>query len=205
MSTRAAQCRQHGLTLIELIIFIVVVGVAVVGVLLALQVTVRSSADPVIRKNMLAIAEALLEEVQLQPFTYCDPDDANAATAQSAVVGASGCSTTVEAFGPETMGGATEVRTSNTVPFDNVNDYHALTLGGAASSVTSLTGAALAPVGYSASIAVTSDSAAGSALGPAGLQVPAAALLRITVTVARGSESLVLEGYRTRYAPNSLP
>ena len=35
--------------------------------------------------------------------------------------------------------------------------------------------------------------------------VPAAASLRITVTVSFGNENLTVEGYRTRYAPNSLP
>jgi hypothetical protein len=37
-----------------------------------------------IHKQALAIAEAVLEEVQLQPFTYCDPDDPGAATVDAA-------------------------------------------------------------------------------------------------------------------------
>src|SRR6266705_5855266 len=75
---------EHGISLIELIVFIVIVGIAVAGVVGALSMATRSSADPMIQKQALAIAEALLEEVQLQPFTYCDPDDPQAATAQSA-------------------------------------------------------------------------------------------------------------------------
>ena len=186
------------MTLIELLMFIVIVSVALAGVLSVLNVTVKSSADPIIRKNMLAIAESLLEEVQLKPFTWCDPDDANAATAQSAVVGATGCSATIEALGPETVSGITESRTSNTVPFDNVNDYHGLA---PASPIASVTGGAFAPDGYSASIVVTND----GGLGPAGLQAASDAVLRITVTVSRGTETAVLEGYRTRYSPNTLP
>lgn len=177
--------------------FIVIVSVALAGVLSVLNVTVKSSADPIIRKNMLSIAESLLEEAQLKPFTWCDPDDANAATAQSAVVGATGCSATVEVLGPETIAGITESRTSNTVPFDNVNDYNGLVL---ASPIASVTGGAFAPDGYSASVVVAND----GALGVAGNEVPAAAALRITVTVAHGNDNLVLVGYRTRYAPNSL-
>jgi len=83
-----AGCRppraEHGISLVELIVFIVIVSVAVAGVLGALSMATRASADPLIQKQALAIAEALLEEVQLQPFTYCDPDDANAASAFSA-------------------------------------------------------------------------------------------------------------------------
>ena len=147
---------------------------------------------------MLSIAESLLEEAQLKTFTWCDPDDASAATAQSAVVGATGCSATVEVLGPETIAGITESRTSNTVPFDNVNDYNGLVL---ASPIASVTGGAFAPDGYSASVVVAKD----GTLGRADAKVPEAAALRITVTVTHGNDSLVLVGYRTRYAPNSLP
>ena len=38
--------RQRGLTMVELIIFIVIVGVAVVGILQVLTLNTRSSADP---------------------------------------------------------------------------------------------------------------------------------------------------------------
>ena len=93
---------EHGISLVELIVFIVIVGIAVAGVVGALSMATRASADPMIQKQALAIAEALLEEVQLQPFTYCDPDDPQAATALSATEGAMGvgCSTGgVEAIG----------------------------------------------------------------------------------------------------------
>jgi Tfp pilus assembly protein PilV len=69
-----------GLSLVELVMFIVIVGAAVAGIIGVIGVTTRSSADPMIHKQALAIAEAVLEEVQLQPFTYCDPDDPAAAT-----------------------------------------------------------------------------------------------------------------------------
>jgi len=82
--TRIAKRRQRGLTLIELVMFIVIVGAAVAGIIGMIAMATRSSADPLIRKQALAIAEAMLEEVRLQPFTYCDPDDPTAATATSA-------------------------------------------------------------------------------------------------------------------------
>ena len=61
--------------------FIVIVGAAVAGIIGMISITTQSSADPMIRKQALSIAEAMLEEVRLQPFTYCDPDDPTAATA----------------------------------------------------------------------------------------------------------------------------
>ena len=183
MSIRRAQ---SGLTLSELIFFIVIVGGALAGVLSVLNVTTKSSADPLVRKTMLAIAQALLEEVQLLPFTYCDREDGNADTATSAL----GCATTVEDSGPE-LG---ETRSTGLTLFDNVNDYSALTLN----PITDVTGNITPAAGYSATITVTND----AAFGPAGLMPPPAAVLRIAVIVTKGSDSFTLEGYRTRYAPN---
>ena len=181
---------QRGISLIELIMFIVIISVALTGILLVMNQVTRHSADPLVHKQALAIAESLLEEVELMPFTFCDPDDASAVTATAAVVGGSGCAATVEAMGPE----AGEVRGSTTNPFDNVNDYDTFSM--AAGAVVDITGGA-AVSGYSASIAVVQ-----AALGV----VPATEALRITVTVT-GPDGmpLMLDGYRTRYAPRSGP
>jgi hypothetical protein len=65
----------RGLSLIELIMFIVIVGAAVAGIIMMISKTTQSSADPVIRKQALSIAEAMLDEIRLQPFTLCDVDD----------------------------------------------------------------------------------------------------------------------------------
>lgn len=181
--------RQRGMTLIELIVFIVIVSVALAGILTVLNLTARGSADPMIRKQALAVAESVLEEVMLHPFTWCDPNDANAATATSAAVGVGPafCATTVEVIGPE----AGETRGGAVTPFDNVNDYHGATIS------TSLTGGASAP--YTATVAV-----AAAALGD--IAAGGGDALLVTVNVAApGGESVQLQGYRTRYAPNFLP
>ncbi len=60
--------RQRGFTLIELIMFIVIVGVGVAGVLSVFTTGVKSSADPMVRKQALSIAESLLEEILLKEF-----------------------------------------------------------------------------------------------------------------------------------------
>jgi len=177
--------RQRGISLIELIMFIIIVGIGVAGLLLVFNTTLAKSADPMIQKQMLAIAESLLEEVEAKAFTYCDPDDANVTTAPSAA----GCATTAEAMGPE----AGESRAGTITPFDNVNDYGPnLTIN----PITDVTGTGVAGLGaYSATIAI-----AAVALGT----VPATDSLQITITVTGpGNNSLALQGYRTRYAPNA--
>lgn len=191
--------RQQGLTLIELIVFIVIVGVALAGVLTVLTHTARHSADPMLHKQSLAIAEAMLEEVMLRPFTYCDPSDVTAATATSATVGAGACTATVQGLG---AGGS--ARIANT---DNVGDYAGVTLN----PVTSVAGTN-SYSGYTAAITVTPES-----LGPAtGLITSAVCasatdcsamnVLRIAVTVSRaGTDNITLEGYRTRHSPTMLP
>jgi len=192
---------EHGISLIELIVFIVIVGIAVAGVVGALSMATRASADPMIQKQALAIAEALLEEVQLQPFTYCDPDDPQAATAQSAAVGATGCTEagsvenlmaaeTTPPYGPES-------RTSATNPYDNVNDYNSLPV---MTGITDLTGAAIPGLGgYTATVSV-----ANQALAP--VAASESLLITVTVTGPTGTNTtVVLDGYRVRYAPNALP
>jgi MSHA pilin protein MshD len=68
--------RQRGVSMIELIIFIIVVGLALTGVLSVMNLTNRQSADPMLRKQALAVAESLLEEITLKDFA--DPDGTNA-------------------------------------------------------------------------------------------------------------------------------
>ncbi|MDP2239596.1 MAG: type II secretion system protein [Burkholderiales bacterium] len=187
--------------MIELVVFIVVVSAAVAGVLGALNMATRASADPMIQKQALAIAEAVLEEVQLMPFTYCDPDDPQAETALDSSVGATGCTeaAAVELIGAEgTAPYGPETRVSGTTPFDNGNDYHGYSMSG----ITNIEGAGITGLGdYKAEVTV-----AAQAVGA----IPASDAQLITVTVtwpAAGTAqyTVLLQGYRVRYAPNALP
>ncbi len=64
MSTESrTRRRARGLSLIELALFIVVVGAGSAGVLSVLNLTVTHSADPFPVKQALSVAEALLEEI----------------------------------------------------------------------------------------------------------------------------------------------
>ena len=69
--------RQRGLTLIELIFFIIIVSIGLTGILSVMNVTVKSSALPVVRKQSIAFAESILEEVLSKAFipdpTYPQP------------------------------------------------------------------------------------------------------------------------------------
>lgn len=188
---------QRGLTMIELIVFIVVIGVAVAGVMGSLVTINSRSVDPLQRKQAMLRAEALLEEISLAHFTYCHPEDAKAETAASA----SDCTAT-EMVGPV----AGESR-----PYFNINDYVSAYGAPSGNIVTDAAGAVLLPAGYPARVTVRTV----AAFGPASMQIgsvpPAggsadAEVLHIEVEVTYGNnQRVVLDGYRTRYAPNSLP
>jgi MSHA pilin protein MshD len=176
---------QRGLTLIELIVFIVVISVGLTGILAVYNTVVMGSGDPMTRKQALAIAESLLLEIGQQPFTWCDPQDPNAGLATQAA----DCTTSQTLkTGPspptETRGGSD--------PFDNVADYNGY--NGPASDIAGHTSPNLA--GYN--LVVTITQAGGTAAFPG---LPTDAVLRIEVSVTGHKETVRLVGYRTRYAP----
>jgi MSHA pilin protein MshD len=80
MSNKPGRQTQRGFTLIEMVLAIVVLGVGLAGVLIAFSTVARGSADPVVAQQMLAIAEEMMEEIQLKPYAVA----ANAAPAACA-------------------------------------------------------------------------------------------------------------------------
>lgn len=182
MSTRRAA---RGLSLLELVVFIVVLGVAFAGMLVIYNQLTRASVDPLVRKQALALASSMLEEIQLRAFTFCDPGDAAVHTAT-----APGDCTTPEAIGVE--GGETRVT------FDNVSDYHGLQMGsGTADPITTAGGTTVdGTADYFVAVTV-----AQAALAPIG----AAESLLVTVTARHvpSGATVALQGYRTRYAPRN--
>ncbi len=149
---RAAAPRR-GFTLMEAVVAIVVVGVALAGVLTAVRHSVRGSADPVVQRQMLAIAQNFIEEIQLKPYAAA----ANAAP--------SGCARDT---------------------YNDIGDYH----GYSSATICTVDGTAVAALaGYGVSVSVAAGTLGG-----------VAAARRITVTVTRGSSSLVLTGWRTDHA-----
>jgi MSHA pilin protein MshD len=195
--------RQRGVTLVELILFIVIVGIAVGGIVTVMNLTSRGSADPVRRKQALIIAEGLLEEVELARFSYCDPADPNAGD-PDLVKSAADCGI------PERWGQLSPepTDTASGRPFDNVNDYvgapntWTAAFDNAGGVLADANGNPLDVTGYTARLSI-----APAALNGIGSDTDTAAdteVLRITVQVSFDGETVTLDGYRTRYAPNHL-
>lgn len=105
MSTSASgigASRQAGVSLVELVMFIVIVSVGIAGILAVMNMTSGASADPMLRKQAIAIAESMLEEIQAKDFA--NPTDPGAFS-----------------------GAATQ---ANRALFDDVGDYHGFSTSG---------------------------------------------------------------------------
>ncbi len=197
MSTKRPASRQYGLTIIELTMFMVILGVALAGILGVMNRFSRLSAEPIQRKQAILRAEAVLEEIALAQFTFCHPTDPNAEVA----TGATTCTPALrENFGRQVAG---ESR-----PYFNVNDY--VTGAGVPATITTdANGATLQPAGYTTTVTiepVENFGAAGLQIGSIPFPVGANSdVLRIAVTVEYSGGKVVLDRYRTRYAPTSMP
>ncbi|MDO9220857.1 MAG: hypothetical protein Q7T90_07495, partial [Thiobacillus sp.] len=159
-----AEC---GLSLIELLVFIVIVGIAATAILGVFGSLTRSSAGLLPDKQAQAIAASMLREIMAKPYTFCDPDSPNADTAAAATVPA--CSGAHENNFALELGENYVTRTT----LDNVNDYNGYNSGGAVNFPNGTVVTTLA--GYNVGVRVAS---AGVISG-----VPAIATLRVTVTV----------------------
>ncbi|MET0265396.1 MAG: type II secretion system protein [Duganella sp.] len=205
--------RASGVTIVELIIFMVIMGVAAAGVIGLLNLGATSSADPLRRKQAMMIAEALMEEVQQARFTFCAANDPAADTATQQ----NNCTVAPMVVGARVAGA--------TRPYGNVADY--ANVAGAAERTfavigidTDINGLALGAnaAGVSTLGAITSTvtlnylNTAARALGPANLAILSTAAnvnaLQITIITRYGTapnDVVQLDGYRTRYAPEVLP
>lgn len=187
------------MSLIEVVVFIVVLAIGIVGTVVLYNQVTQASVDPMVRKQTLALASSLLEEIELRGFTYCDPDEpavytANAATAAQC----GGDATHVEGIGRETFSPpGTEDRYDQTKPFDNVNDYDGFSMAGA--NIKGVDGQGI-PNLSSYSVLPVSVANAG---GDFGLAADEVLLITVTAQHVPTGVTVSLQGYRFRYAPNS--
>ena len=65
----AARAAQRGFTIIEMVVAIVVIGVGVAGLLSAFSISVRNSADPMQVKQSQVVADEIMEEILLKPYS----------------------------------------------------------------------------------------------------------------------------------------
>lgn len=172
--------RQSGITLIELIMVVVLLGIVGVGMLTLIHNTTRSSADPLLIQQGNSIARSYLEEALLRPF--CDPDFVTTSCPVDCA-GVNACTSCTGAEGSRNL-------------FDDVCDYDGLSDGAGA---VDQTGAAIAGLeDFNVSVTVQDDANAdlNGLLGNSGQVV------RVDVNVTHDSNTTVnvqLNGYRTNF------
>jgi MSHA pilin protein MshD len=126
-----ASRRLRGASLVELVVAIVVLGVAATAALGVLGRHVLGAPDALQLVQAQALAQALLDEALAQPAADTDPDGG------------------ADAPGPE----AGEARGSPTAPFDHVNDYDGLRMD---AGILAFDGSAIAGLeGYRLAVSVT--------------------------------------------------
>jgi len=99
----AGMTRQSGISLIELIMFIVIVSVALAGIMLGMNQITGHSADTLLRKQALTVAESVLEQIEAQQFSNITPT--NIALVVNNVMSASGLSGYNASAGLDTTSG----------------------------------------------------------------------------------------------------
>ena len=179
---------QKGFSLIELIIFIVIVSLGLAGILSVINLTSKNSGDPMRRKQALAIAESLLEEISLQPFTYCTPTDPNVLTATKPA----------DCIGPseDVLPVISTVSNTSVRQAQNVGDYNNFSMN----PILDILGSPVAGLGaYTATVDVQQ---VGDTLSPAMTKND---VLQINVHVTTTNTNISLTGYRFRYAPTAIP
>lgn len=184
LASRPSRRAVQGFTLVELLIIIVVLGIAGATLTMVSARSAQLSASMLREQQALALANAMLDEIVAMPFTPCDPTPSSCASSENAVPG------------PE----AGEAR-NGANGFDNVNDYNGLNI-----PVGTLRDV------FNNPIAAELPTVANCRLGvivvnvslPGAPVVPANDALRITVTVTCPGQMgpVAVEAIRVRYAPD---
>ena len=157
-----------GATLVELIVSIVVISIGLAGILLVIDRNTAASGDPLVQHQVVAIAEAYLEEIMLKNF--CDPDT---------TCSAGSCNVCPPSEGSRDL-------------FDNVCDYAVVNDSPPVTQNGSPIGAL---AGYGAQVSITAN---GATLNGLSGSAASCEVIQVDVTVTGpGGASYTLSGYRT--------
>ncbi|MDH5784288.1 MAG: type II secretion system GspH family protein [Chromatiales bacterium] len=170
--------RQHGVSLIELILFIVIIGISLVFIASQFANSSRAIPEPHKRSRALALAQGLMDEILPKKW------DENTPVGGGCVATASGLCPT----GPVAAGIAIEE--GSRAAYDDIDDYNAISnqsppQDAAGTSLTQFQG-------YSVTVTVAQPGADWNG-------IPAADLRLVTVTVTYASESFSVQAYRSNF------
>lgn len=168
----------RGATLIELVMFIVILGITSIFIVSQFAAANRNIPEPHKRSRALALAQGVMDEILEKKW------DENTPTGGGCVATASGLCAT----GPAAAGIATEE--AGRADYDDIDDYNAIA---SQSPPQDVEGNGLSQYqGYTLSVSVTQPAAAWN-----GIPGPDVRLIR--VTVASTAESLTLQAYRSNF------
>lgn len=194
----------RGFSLIDVLLVIVLLGIVATGLATVSGRLAAQSALSLKTRQALALAQGLLEEVRHAPFTYCDANDSQAATATGAFIGATGCLGQVDVMGPEP--GESRYNAANR--FDSVTDYQGFAMPGPGCTGVCdvagnlFNGAGSSLVGCRAGVAMVAQALPTIAALDANGRPQ---VLRIAVTVTcPGLDPLVVDTVRVRHAPRTF-
>ena len=118
------QLYQKGISLIELVIFIVIMSVALTGITLIYINTTRYSADPMVRIRSIELAQSTLEEILLK--AYDDNTPIGGGCVQMSNAATTLCTSGITPASDPDAGTPLTAEEANRTLFDDVDDYHNL-------------------------------------------------------------------------------
>ncbi len=122
---RHSSLRVTGVTLIEMVIFIVIVGIAVTAVMTVYINIGRTGADPMVRIRGIELGQSVLEEILLKAYDNSTPLGGGCVQFSSG----SRCNSGPSASAQSTAGFGSDGETRAT--FNDVDDYHDIAYCGA--------------------------------------------------------------------------
>ncbi|GGA82918.1 MSHA biogenesis protein MshD [Neiella marina] len=180
----------RGFTLVEIVISIVVMGIALLIVTSVMAPQARNSVDPVMDVKAAELAQTLLNEALAKSYDHNSDHNGSRWRCGESIAGLTIASCTTR-IGPDMVGGSLETRTQ----FNDIDDFDTAGAFLAGDDLLNSSGDAIGPLypNFSAAIAVSHDAAA---FDDSGTDV--AKRIDVTIRGPSGRE-LVFSAYRGNY------